>query len=74
MFIWIEASPDSTTVSRSGWATAAPIAAGIPKPIVPRPPDWIQRRGRSKWKYWAAHIWCWPMSVERMQLPLSVAS
>ena len=74
MFIWIDPSPDSTIVWTSGWATWAPIAAGRPKPIVPSPPDWIQRRGLSKWKYCAAHIWCWPMSVERMQSPWSVAS
>ena len=47
--------------------TAAPIAAGRPKPIVPRPPELIQRRGLSKWKYCAAHIWCWPTSEDRMR-------
>ena len=47
-----------------GQPTLAPMAAGRPKPIVPRPPDWIQRRGLAKLKYCAAHIWCWPMSVE----------
>ena len=32
----------------SGQPTAAPIAAGSPKPIVPRPPELIQRRGAGK--------------------------
>ncbi len=42
---------------------------GQAEPHRPSPPDWIQRRGSAKWKYWAAHIWCWPMSVARMQSP-----
>src|SRR2546421_444656 len=36
----------------------APMAAGSPNPMVPRPPELIHRRGSRKWKYWAAHIWC----------------
>ena len=68
-FIWIEASPVIRQVGTSGTATAAPIAAGRPKPIVPRPPELIQRRGLSKWKYCALHIWCWPTSEARMHSP-----
>ncbi len=30
---------------------------------MPSPPLVIQRFGRSNWKCWAAHIWCWPTSV-----------
>src|SRR5919106_1253773 len=57
-----------TTVS-SGQPTFAPIAAGRPKPIVPRPPELIQRRGLAKWKYWAVHIWCWPTSEVTIASP-----
>ena len=32
--------------------------------MVPAPPEVSQRRGRSKRRYCAAHIWCWPTSVE----------
>ena len=53
-FIWIEPSPVIRQVGTSGIATAAPIAAGRPKPIVPRPPELIQRRGLAKSKYCAA--------------------
>ena len=49
MFIWNEPSPVSSTDGTSGMATAAPIAAGSPKPIVPSPPELIQRRGWEKW-------------------------
>ena len=45
MFIWIEPSPAMQTTTWSGQPTFAPIAAGRPKPIVPRPPELIQRRG-----------------------------
>ena len=70
MFIWIEPSPAMQRRSaRRAAPTAAPIAAGRPKPIVPRPPELIQRRGLAKWKYCAAHIWCWPTSEDRMQSP-----
>ena len=53
----------------SGHATAAPIAAGRPKPIVPRPPELIQVRGSVKWKYCADHIWCWPTSEQTIASP-----
>ncbi len=32
-------------------------------PSCRRPPEVSQRFGSSKWKCWAAHIWCWPTSV-----------
>ena len=68
-FIWIEPSPVMTIVGTSGRATAAPIPAGRPKPIVPRPPELIQRRGLAKWKYCAVHIWCWPTSEATIASP-----
>ena len=49
VFIWNEPSPVMQTTVSSGQPTLAPIAAGRPKPIVPRPPELIQRRGLSKW-------------------------
>src|SRR3954451_19765213 len=73
IFIWNEPSPVSSTDGISGQAIAAPIAAGRPKPIVPRPPELIQRRGSGEGKDCGAPIWCWPTSEDRMQLPLSVA-
>ena len=42
----------------------APIAAGSPKPIVPRPPEETQVRGSVRLVYWQAHIWFWPTSVQ----------
>src|SRR4051794_41584521 len=68
-FIWIDPSPVIRQVGTSGTATAAPIAAGRPKPIVPRPPELIQRRGLAEWKYCALHIWGWPTSEARMDSP-----
>ena len=44
-FIWKEPSPVRQMTVSSGRPIAAPIAAGSPKPIVPRPPEEIQRRG-----------------------------
>ena len=40
-----EPSPVTHTTVASGRATCAPMAAGRPKPIVPSPPEVIQRRG-----------------------------
>jgi hypothetical protein len=40
-----EPSPARHTTWSSGHATFAPIADGRPKPIVPAPPELIQRRG-----------------------------
>ena len=62
MFMMIEPSPAMQMTWSSGRATLAPIALGRPNPIVPAPPELIQLRGAPKWKYWAAHIWCWPTS------------
>ena len=69
MFICTEPSPAMQTTVSSGQPTFAPIAAGRPKPIVPRPPELIQRRGSVKWKYCAVHIWCWPTSVVTIASP-----
>jgi hypothetical protein len=45
--IWKLPSPSiATTVARRA-PTFAPMAAGTQKPIVPRPPELIQLRGRS---------------------------
>src|SRR4029450_7280354 len=46
--IWKPPSPVIAHVSRSGRPTAAPIAAGTLKPIVPRPPEltWLFCSGR----------------------------
>ena len=49
MFICTEPSPAMQTTVSSGHPTFAPIAAGRPKPIVPRPPELIHRRGSAKW-------------------------
>ena len=48
-FICTEPSPATQHTTRSGQPTAAPIAAGRPKPIVPSPPELIHRRGWGKW-------------------------
>ena len=39
--IWKQPSPSMLTTVSSGNAICAPIAAGTPKPIVPRPPEVI---------------------------------
>src|SRR5215218_9646437 len=44
-FMISEPSPARQTTVSSGQATLAPIAAGSPKPIVPRPPELIHVRG-----------------------------
>ena len=62
MHIWMLASPVTQHTSASGCASCTPIAAGSPKPMVPRPPELIQRRGRSNLYSCATHIWCWPTS------------
>jgi hypothetical protein len=41
--IWIEDSPVTQATVAPGFAICAPIAAGRPKPMVPRPPELIQR-------------------------------
>ena len=64
MFINQDASPATLTTKASGCAICTPIEAGKPYPIVPNPPDVIHWFGFSKPKYCAAHIWCWPTSVQ----------
>jgi hypothetical protein len=49
-------SPAMPMTRRPGLAICAPIAAGRPKPIVPNPPDVIQRLGLSKPKTCATRI------------------
>ena len=63
LFIWNDPSPATHTTCFSGQPMAAPMAAGKPKPIVPRPPDDRKLRGASRSTLWAAHIWCCPTSV-----------
>ena len=50
------------------------MAAGKPKPIVPKPPDEMNERGRSRAMCCAAHIWCCPTSVTTMLFSGSSAS
>ena len=45
--IWKPPSPTIAHTSRSGHAILAPIAAGTPKPIVPRPPEVMNVPGSS---------------------------
>ena len=45
--IWKPPSPTIAHTSASGRAILAPIAAGRPKPIVPRPPEVMSVRGAS---------------------------
>ncbi len=47
MHIWIDASPVTQATTASGCAICTPIAYGNPTPIVPSPPELIQRRGLS---------------------------
>ena len=51
---------------RFGQATCAPIAAGRPKPIAPKPDEDSQLLGFSKSKNCAAHIWCCPTPTEKI--------
>ena len=55
-------SPVTSTV-RCPVAIWAPMAAPMPKPMVPRPPLEMNRRFSLNSQVWAAHIWCWPTSV-----------
>src|SRR5437667_12797471 len=68
--IWIDDSPVTHATVAPGLASCTPIAAGSPKPIVPRPPEFIQHRGRSNLLPCAAHILCWPTSERTMASPL----
>ena len=45
------------------------MAAGRPKPIVPRPPEERKLRGFSCVKNWQDHIWFWPTSVATITSP-----
>ena len=63
LFIWNEPSPAMQTTCSSGQPILAPMAAGKPKPIVPRPPEEMKVRACSRWMFCRAHIWCWPTSV-----------
>ena len=56
MFIWKLPSPAMQSTSLSRKAACAPNAAGIPKPIVPSPPEVSHRCGLLRTKCWAAHI------------------
>jgi hypothetical protein len=47
MHIRMLASPEMQATWASGKASCTPMAAGRPKPMVPRPPELIQRRGLS---------------------------
>ena len=69
MDIWKPPSPTSANTSLSGRANCAPMAAGRPKPMEPRPPELIHSRGSLKRINCAAHIWCWPTSELTMAWP-----
>jgi hypothetical protein len=49
-------SPSTQTTVASGRAARAPIAAGSPNPMVPRPPELTNRRGAVQTRYCMAHI------------------
>ena len=48
LFIWNDPSPATHTTRFSGQPMAAPIAAGKPNPMVPKPPDDKNVRGASR--------------------------
>ena len=54
--IWKQPSPSIAYTSSSGRPTLAPIAAGMAKPMVPRPPELIHDRGRLNRQNWEVHI------------------
>ena len=56
--IWKQPSPSTAQTVRSGRPTLAPMAAGIEKPIVPRPPELTHVYGSSNRQYCDDHIWC----------------
>src|SRR5256885_2260052 len=62
-------SPARQTTVSSGFATWAPIAAGRPKPIVPRPPELIHRRGGAEGEDWAPPTPGWPAAGGRSAAP-----
>ena len=63
LVIWNPPSPVIAQVSAPGLPSAAPIAAGTEKPIVPRPPELTWLLGRRNPAYRASHIWFWPTSA-----------
>src|ERR1700691_2442596 len=67
--IWKPPSPTIEKTNLSGRANCAPMADGRPKPIDPKPPELIHKRGELKRINCAAHIWCWPTSEVTMALP-----
>jgi hypothetical protein len=71
--IWKPPSPTTAQTFLRGFANAAPIAAGQPKPIVPAPPLEIQWRFVLARQNCAAHIWCWPTSVVTIASPWVIA-
>ena len=68
LFIWNEPSPAMHTTCAPGRPNAAPMAAGNPNPMVPRPPEEMKERPSSRSMNCAAHIWCWPTSVTTTEL------
>src|ERR671922_1025778 len=63
-----EPSPAMSTTGTLGLAALAPIEAGNPKPIVPRPVELKNVPGEITSKYSDAHIWHCPTSVVTMAL------
>ena len=53
-----ETDPDEHVSRITVVTSGTPMAAGRPEPMVPRPPEVIQRLGASNLRNWAAHIWC----------------
>ena len=56
--IWKQPSPSIAHTVLSGRPTFAPIAAGMEKPMVPKPPEFTHVYGSLKFQYWLDHIWC----------------
>jgi hypothetical protein len=49
------------------------MAAGNPKPMVPRPPELMKVRGFRALKYKADHIWFCPTSVVTIELSAAIS-
>ena len=56
LVIWKQPSPSMPHTTLSGWATLAPIAAGMQNPMVPAPPEVSHFMGRSWGRKCADHI------------------
>ena len=65
-FIWNPPSPETLTTGISGRPSAAPMAAGRPYPIVPRPPEVSSLLLPRSCKNCVVHIWFCPTSVVTM--------